>query len=136
MKLENKNIRILSRHATLAEAVEAAKPNLSYNEQEARRSIALADNGHNRDRGTIAAFVCEDGKIRFVYQADIALLHEFSPFSSCLHDSPFELVFDEVDHLNFTGLKLAKTAKSRQSIRSLQADPDNTAAGRFHTLVA
>ena len=131
-----KNIKILSRHNTLAEAVQAAKPDLSYNEREANQSITLTDRGYNRDRGTIAAFVCEDGKIRFVYQADIALLHEFSPFSSCLSDSPFELVFDEIDYLNFTGLKMAKNSKSRQTIRSLQANPDNSACGRCHTLVS
>lgn len=134
--MNSKTVKILSRHNTLAEAVEAAKPDLSYNEREARQSINLTDRGYNRDRGTIAAFVCEDGKIRFVYQADIALLHEFSPFSSCLSDSPFELVFDQVDYLEFTGLKMTKNSKSRQTIRSLQAAPDNTAAGRFHTLVA
>jgi hypothetical protein len=134
--MNNKTIKILSRHNTLAEAVEAAKPDLSYNEREARQSINLTDRGYNRDRGTIAAFVCEDGKIRFVYQADIALLHEFSPFSSCLSDSPFELVFDQVDYLDFTGLRMTKNAKSRQTIRSLQAAPDNTAAGRCHALVS
>ena len=131
-----KTIKILSRPATLAEAVEAAKPDLSYNERSARESISLTDRGYNRDRGTIAAFVCEDGKIRFVYQADIAMLHEFSPFSSCLSDSPFELAFDEVTHLQFTGLRMAKNTKSRQTIRSLQANPDNLACGRCHALVS
>lgn len=120
--MNNKTIKILSRHNTLAEAVEAAKPDLSYNERSARESISLTDRGYNRDRGVTSAYVCEDGKIRFVYQSDIALLNEFSPFSSCLHDSPFQFVFihEAENNIMFERGSLAKTAGNRKMIREMQ----------------
>ena len=117
----NKTIKILSRHNSLAEAVEVAQPDLSYNEREARESIKLTDCGYNRDRGVTAAYVCDDGKIRYVYQADIALLHEFSPFSACLHDGPFQLAFihEAQNNILFSG-SWPKNAQSRELIRKMQ----------------
>lgn len=117
-----KTIKILSRHNTLAEAVEAAKPDLSYNEREARQSINLTDRGYNRDRGVTSAYVCDDGKIRYVYQADIALLHEFTPFSSCLSDCPFQLAFihEPENNILFQAGSLPKNKASRKIIREMQ----------------
>jgi len=118
----NIEIKIISRHDTLAEAVTAANIDLSYNEAEAKQSIKLSDSGYHRDRGVTEAYVCEDGKVRYVYQADISLLHEFNPFVSCLHDGAFQMwVFvKEIMSLTPLNASLPKTKENRKYIRNMQ----------------
>ena len=119
-----KAIKIISRHNTLAEAVSASNIDLSYNEREAKESIKLTDCGYNRDRGVTQAFVCEDGKVRFIYQSDIRVLNEFSPFTSCLSDSPFQTAYDEHDRLVFSEMYILKNSENRKKIASLQNGTD------------
>jgi hypothetical protein len=117
-----KSINIISRHNTLAEAVAAANIDLSYNEQAAKQSIKNSDTGFNRDRGVTDAFVCEDGKVRYVYQTDIALLHEFTPFVSCLHDGAFQFwgfIQSTMELLQFAGC-VPKNGTERKKIREIQ----------------
>jgi hypothetical protein len=117
-----KSIKVISRHNTLAEAVIAANIDLSYNPAEAQKSIKLSDAGYNRDRGVTEAFVCEDGKVRYVYQADIALLHKFTPFVSSLHDGPFQFwgfMQSTMELLEFVG-RVPKCGAERKKIRELQ----------------
>lgn len=116
-----KSIKIISSHKTLAEAVAASNIDLSYNESSARESIKLTDCGYNRDRGTTEAFVCDDGKIRFVYQADIAVLNEFSPFCGCLNDSHFQMVMKTKDELIWTDATIPKTLEGRKAVRNIQS---------------
>jgi hypothetical protein len=120
--IPNIEIKIISRHDTLAEAVAAANIDLSYNPADAKQSIKLSDSGYNRDRGVTEAYVCEDGKVRYVYQADIALLHEFNPFVSCLHDGPFQICVFVKELMSLTALNasMAKTAQNRKYIRNMQ----------------
>jgi hypothetical protein len=130
-----KSIKIISRHNTLAEAVASANIDLSYNEQSAKQSIKNSDTGFNRDRGVTDAFVCEDGKVRYVYQADIALLHEFTPFVSCLHDGPFQFwgfIASTMELLQFAGC-VPKNGAERKKIREVQK---GNAASNIQILVA
>ena len=133
--MNTQNIKIISRHDTLAEAVEASGIDLSYNEQAAKESIRWTDNGH-RGHKCIQAFVCEDGKVRYIYQADIRLLHVFTPFVSCLSDSPFQVAFQLEDTINYTGIYIQKTSENRKKIRALQNSPDDLIEGRHHLLAA
>ena len=84
MKIENH--KIVSIHNTLAEAVEAAGIDLSYNPGRAKRNIKTTDQNVSK------AFVMEDGTVQYIYQCDIQVLNTFSPFHSILSNSPFQLV--------------------------------------------
>jgi hypothetical protein len=82
-------IKIASRHETLAAAVAAAKIDLSYNEELALRDIRNHDKSGRLSDITLG----EDGKVYYVYNCDVKLLHKYEPFHSCLDDSPFHLTF-------------------------------------------
>lgn len=81
------HIKIASHHQSLAAAVAAAAPDLSYNEAEARRSIREIDMNCRQ------AFVTESRDIYYIFDADIRLLHKFSPFVSALSDRAFKIAF-------------------------------------------
>lgn len=98
------NIKILSRHNSLSEAVRAAGIDLSYNEASALRDIAELDRGFRTLRPVREAYVVEkigtpqsydtirDGKaIEVLYRVDcdLRLLNRYTPFSACLHDGPW-----------------------------------------------
>ena len=118
------SIKILSRHSSLASAVEALNPDLSYNKERATEYIKDIDRGSNgflKIEGCKQAFVVEVGgkkSIRYVVQCDITILHEFSPFVSCLSDSPFQLAFVYEDSINVSDAFI--TRKRRASLAKLQ----------------
>jgi hypothetical protein len=87
-------IKIKSVHANLASAVEASGMDLSHNPREARINIAVIDLA-SRGEGykSVAGLVAEDGRVFYVYGADIPLLNEFCPFFSVLSDSPLMLAY-------------------------------------------
>ena len=111
------SIKIKSVHANLADAVEASGIDLSYNEGEAQRDIALIDNGYRGAR-SVAGLVADDGRIFYVYGADIPLLNEFEPFSSCLDDSPLTLVYYSPANAEivFTDAKTDKSGPARKML--------------------
>lgn len=85
-------IKIKSTHENLASAVEASGMDLSFNESSAKQDIAAIDNGY-RGAKSIAGLVAEDGRVFYVYGADIPLLNEFCPFFTVLSDSPLMLAY-------------------------------------------
>ena len=107
-------IKIQSRHKTLTEAVELAKIDLSYNPRLAKDDLKMTD------RNVREAFVCEDGKVRFIYSGDIDVLNEYSPFVGCIHDGPFRLVWLNPDSFQFTDIWVKKTSKVRKMVAELQ----------------
>ena len=110
-------IKIKSVHANLADAVEASGADLSYNEREAKRTIATIDSGY-RGAKSIAGLVTDDGRVFYVYGADIPLLNEFEPFSSCLDDSPLTMVYYSPanSEIVFTDSKFKKDSTTRKNL--------------------
>lgn len=80
-------LKILSVHNTLAEAVVAAKLDLSYNPTAAANTIAMIDGQLRPEK----AFVTDCG-VYYTFQADVKLFNKFEPFMSCMSDAPFSLV--------------------------------------------
>ena len=113
--MKTTNIKILSRYNSLAEAVEAAKPDLSYNPAEAANQIRQID------RHCKAAFVVESGAIFYIYSVDIDILHEFEPFVSVLCDTPFRVAFVVGDLLSISEPKVPKTKAGRDWFRSARS---------------
>ena len=91
MKIENH--KIVSIHNTLAEAVEAAGIDLSYNPGLAKRDIGTTDQNVSK------AYVMEDGTVQYIFNCDIKLLNKFTPFHSSLSSSPFQLVTIKEDNM-------------------------------------
>lgn len=116
----NKTVNILSRHAKLSDAVRAAKIDLSYNEPLALADLARTD----RDSKHGEAFVVEDSKgaveVLYVFNCDIGILHRYSPFHSCLDDTPFGFAVDQGDKIEFLPRALKKTKQNREFIRNTQ----------------
>lgn len=106
-----KNIKIASHHHSLASAVEAAKPDLSYNEPEARRRV------RDIDLNCRKAIVTEDGDIYYIHSCDIEVLNKFEPFVSCLDNCPFRLAFIVGDLLSIGEPSVPKTKKGRDFLR-------------------
>jgi hypothetical protein len=109
-----KHIKITSHHHSLAAAVEAAAPDLSYNEAEARRSI------RDTDLNCRQAFVTEDGDIYYVFDADIRLLHKFNPFVSALSDRPFAVAFIVGSTLSISSTEIPNNKAGRQWFKNNQ----------------
>ena len=97
-------IRIKSIHNNVAEAVKAANFDLSYNPAEGQREINRLDNpkqagnAFRDDKPVTKAYVTEHNKVYYIYNCDITLLNEFTPFVHCLCNSPFSVVNIEEDH--------------------------------------
>lgn len=106
------HLKITSHHKTVADAVATAKPDLSYNEQSARETIAAID------RHATQAMVMENGEIYYVFAADINLLNKFEPFSAGLSDSPFQVAFIVGNTLLITDTKIQKTKAGRAWFKS------------------
>jgi hypothetical protein len=121
-----KTLKITNRFNTLAEAVEFAKPDLSYNPRSAAEDIELTDSGYNgRSRGVTHAFVTDDNAIYYVFEdSGIGFLHVFSPFVHCLHDGPLTIVcYDKQENaLKWTDIKYPKTKEGRRDVRLLIRD--------------
>lgn len=79
--------KIASVHDTLAEAVEAANIDLSYNATLAAQDIKATD------RNVAKAYVMADGTIQYVFEARDGgkFLNKFAPFHNCLDNGPFHL---------------------------------------------
>lgn len=101
------SLKIVSHHHSLAAAVESANPDLSYNLPLAKQHI------RDIDANCRQAVVVEGGDIYYVFQADIDLLHKFSPFVSCLSDSPFRVAFIVGDLLSIGDNRIPKTKEGR-----------------------
>ena len=110
--------KILSRHATLSEAVAAAKIDLSYNEPLALRDLAYADKKYN----ITAAYVTEQNgekNVHYELTCDIKLLNKYEPFHSCLHNSPFSRVEITDSEISISESMLSRSPKSRAMIASI-----------------
>jgi len=100
-------LNILHTFTSLQDAVTASGMDLSYNPQAARNKINTLS-----PQVTWAAIV-EGGDVYYIYNADIKLLHKFSPFSSCLDDAPLEVVYVNDREILFSGVKVPKTREGR-----------------------
>jgi hypothetical protein len=110
--------KILSRHAKLSEAVSAANIDLSYNEPLALRYLAYADKKYN----ITAAYVTEcDGQTSVHYEltCDIKLLNKYTPFHSCIHDSPFSRVEITDSEITISEPMLPRSPKARAMIAQI-----------------
>ena len=96
---------------SVSEAVSHAKIDLSYN-----KSLALRDI-HELDQEVFVAYATEDGEVFYEYDCDIKLLNKYSPFSGCINNHDFELVYVKDDVIHFTENYLPKTTESRLAIR-------------------
>jgi len=111
-------IKILSRHATLSEAVKASGIDLSYNPQAAQDKIRQTERAHRDGYKSGEAFVTDDG-VYYVYQADIKLLNRFEPFGSCLDDSNFAKVSIIGDEIIFSKRVFPKASWMRKQLAQL-----------------
>jgi hypothetical protein len=107
-----KHIKIAAHYQSLAAAVEAAAPDLSYNPDEARRRI------RDIDLNCRQAFVTENGDIYYVFDADIRLLHKFSPFVSVMSDSPFVIAFIVGNTLSIGNHEIPKNKAGREFFKN------------------
>ena len=108
-----KTIQIRSRHSSVADAVTAANLDLSYNITVAKKKIA------DIDLNARQAFVTEEGKVMFVFNCDIPILQEFSPFSSCVDNRPFAIAFINKMILSVTDPLMQKNKESRKTIATM-----------------
>ena len=106
-------IKFTSRHSSIADAVTAAKLDLSYNAGLAKEKIA------DLDRNVRQAFVTEDGKVMFVYNCDLPIIQTFSPFHSCIDNRPFSLAFLDKLTLNVTDPIIEKSKAGRKLIADM-----------------
>ncbi len=132
-----KTLRILSKHASLTAAVEAAKIDLSYNEPLARRDLRSFDKAGHGMKPVTEAYVVEldtppqsystlnpeTGKVVEVWyrlDCDIKLLNKYSPFHHCLHDGPFyQVVIEETEIRVITEHPLRNGSDARKSISEI-----------------
>jgi hypothetical protein len=110
-------IKIKSRHASLAEAVNIAKIDLSYNPAEAARSIKDCDTGFNgRCPGVTKAFVTDQDKVYYIFRTEdkMNILHEFEPFHSMLTNSALKIALIQGDEIIITDATVAKNKDGRK----------------------
>jgi len=99
-----------NRFPTLQAAVDAVKPDFSYNPQIAARRIADADRGHRWVEPTELAFT-DGADIYTVYRTrdGLRLVAKFEPFFSSLNDSPWTAcTCNEVCFIRHEAVKLPK----------------------------
>lgn len=110
-------INIASTHATVAEAVAAAKLDLSYNEQVAQAKIRDLDKGF-RGCKAVEAFVTDKGEVLFVFKCDILILQKFEPFHSTMDDSAFRIavVSKDKSRIVLAEGKLSRSKEQRAAI--------------------
>jgi hypothetical protein len=110
-------LTIKSRHASLAEAVETAKVDLSYNPAEAARSIKDCDTGFNgRCPGVTKAFVTDQDKVYYIFRTEdkMNILHEFEPFHSALDSYAMKIAMIQGDEIIITDAAIAKNKDGRK----------------------
>ena len=106
-------IQIKSRHSSLESAVAAANMDLSYN------AALAASNIKDTDRNCSQAFVTENDEVMFVFECDIPILHKFSPFHSCLDNSPFSIAFLGKLTIHISDPLFQKTKEGRKSVSTM-----------------
>ena len=109
-----KPIKITARFATVLEALEASKIDISYNPASARQSAKDLERDNRFFNAPKEALLCEDGAIRFVIEcADgLKVLNTFDPFISVMSDAPFTLaVVTETEIQVHTTLTFPKSAR-------------------------
>jgi hypothetical protein len=120
-----KTIKILSSHATLAEAVQISGYDVSYNPAAYASRIKMTDTGYARHNlsGTSRAYIVEGAEydnpiIMFVVNAEgINLLHKFD-LSGCLSDCDLTMcVINEAEFvITKTGVTHPKTQQGRAAM--------------------
>jgi len=98
--------------ASVSEAVKHAGMDLSYN-----KSLALRDL-NELDQEVEVTYATEQGEVYYEYQCDIKLLNKYSPFSGCISNQGFELVYVKDDTIHFTENYVPKTDKGRKAIQN------------------
>jgi len=106
-------IQIRSRHSSVSDAVTAANIDLSYNVSAAKSKI------RETDLNVTQAFVTEDGEVMFVYNCDIPILQNFSPFISSLDNRPFSLAVIDKMTLCITNPLIQKNKEGRKAIKKM-----------------
>lgn len=125
-----KTIKILSSHATLAEAVQVSGYDVSYNPAEYASQIKSTDVGSPRHNlsGTIKAFIVEGHEygnpiILYVVSAEgVNFIHRFS-LSGCLSDGDITLniVDEESKFITVTDVSYPKSPNGRKSAAAICA---------------
>jgi len=106
-------IQIRSRHSSVSDAVTAANIDLSYNVSAAKSKI------RETDLNVTQAFVTENGEVMFVYNCDIPILQNFSPFISSLDNRPFSLAIIDKMTLCITNPLIQKNKEGRKAIKKM-----------------
>lgn len=130
-----KTLTIISTHATLAEAVKAAKLDLSYNQAEADYKIRMADEKPRIEfTKTERAFVVAGEKVPEVWyqysctgEGDsvnppgVRMLRRFEPFFSCMSDSPLQVGIVDIDggRVTVTSIRIMKDKAGRSEAAEL-----------------
>ena len=127
-----RTLNILSKHATMADAVKSAGIDLSYNERLALEdikrmdstkkylSICVVEMDTKAASYDVASVSGNAIKVIYVYQADIKLLHIYNAFGSCIHCDPFKPVRIEEDKISiFNELPMSRSNESRKMIGKL-----------------
>jgi hypothetical protein len=131
-----KNIKILSRHSNINDALAAAgfaRPMYENSVTESARSIHEGSARHGQQPCTLA-FVVEPfsrsaeiygdkAEVLFVTDADIKLLNRFD-INACLDTVDFSLAKIEGDEIRVTNPLISKDAKGRRIIAELQGNPN------------
>ena len=122
------NNAIISTHDTLTAAIEAAGGlNREYNPREFDREVARTE----KDNAGVKFYVIEKygrKEVLYIYQCDIRLINEFSPYGACLNNNDFRLVIIEDDLIKEV-TTLPKSA--RKGIAKLQRTVDTILVANF-----
>lgn len=116
-----KFLKIVSRHASVLEALEASGMDISYNPESARQDAARLECNNRHFEGVKEAWICEDGSIRYPLKCNdgLRLINTFEPFMSCLDDSPFTAcVVNETEIQIHTALTFPKS--QRKALAALE----------------
>lgn len=114
--MKTKQVKILSRHKSFADAVAAA--NFSREGYELRNpggAEFLVTEPFSRS----AEIYGDKAEILFVFRADMDLLHRFQ-LGACTDDSPFTLIYDKGDSLEWSEMTIRKTRVGRLVIADMQ----------------
>lgn len=106
-------LQIISRHSTLAEAVENSGLDLSYNEEVARQYI------RRTEKNVTEAFVVIGG-VYFIFEYNgLKILNHFDPFIACLSDTPFCPVTIADDTITIGDPMFSKSNAARRTLASM-----------------
>ena len=109
-------LQIISKHESLSEAVSASGMDLSYNPDEAQRSIKATQSASSHGWKSGEAYVTDKG-VFYVFNCDIKVLNKFEPFHSMMTSDPFRVVtFADNEITIHENLLLPKTNEGRKAI--------------------